>query len=107
MNATTGKRTALIAAGIPGHGGEITFGDGAVWATVLDYPITRIDPATNTVSGQWHGEGGDSIRIGHGSLWLSNRGAKGLATARSQRVVAEMGRDLDGLEDWHLAAEPA
>ena len=77
VNATTGKRTALIAAGIPGHGGEITFGDGAVWATVLDYPITRIDPATNTVTGQWHGEGGDSIRIGHGSLWLTNlRGEK-------------------------------
>ena len=77
VNATTGKRTALIAAGIPGHGGEITFGDGAVWATVLDYPITRIDPATNTVSGQWHGEGGDSIRIGLGSVWLTNlRGEK-------------------------------
>jgi streptogramin lyase len=77
VNATTGKRTALIAAGIPGHGGEITFGDNAVWATVLDYPITRIDPATNTVCGQWHGRGGDSIRIGHGSLWLTNlRGEK-------------------------------
>jgi outer membrane protein assembly factor BamB len=77
VTATTGKRTALIAAGIPGHGGEITFGDNAVWATVLDYPITRIDPATNTVCGQWHGRGGDSIRIGHGSLWLTNlRGEK-------------------------------
>jgi virginiamycin B lyase len=51
--------------------------DNAVWATVLDYPITRIDPATNTVSGQWHGRGGESIRIAHGSLWLTNlRGEK-------------------------------
>ena len=77
VNASTGTRIALIAAGIPGRGGEITFGDGAVWASVFDYPITRIDPATNTVSGQWHGGGGDSIRIGHGSLWLTNlRGEK-------------------------------
>lgn len=72
VDASTGKRTALIATGIPGEGGEITFGDGAVWASVMDYPITRIDPATNTVTGQWHGAGGDSIRVGHGSVWLTN-----------------------------------
>jgi virginiamycin B lyase len=77
VDASTGKQTALIAAGIPGEGGEITFGDGAVWASVMDYPITRIDPATNTVTGQWHGGGGDSIRVGHGSVWLTNlTGAK-------------------------------
>jgi virginiamycin B lyase len=77
VDESTGKRTALIAAGIPGEGGEITFGDGAVWASVVGYPITRIDPATNTVTGQWHGVGGDSIRLGHGSLWLTNlTGAK-------------------------------
>jgi len=72
VSASTGKRTALIAAGIPGRGGEITFGKDAVWASVFGYPITRINPATNSVSGQWHGEGGDSIRIGHGSVWLTN-----------------------------------
>lgn len=72
VDASTGKRTALIAAGIPGQGGEITFGEGAVWATVMGYPITRINPATNAVTGQWHGAGGDSIRVAHGSVWLTN-----------------------------------
>lgn len=72
VNAATGKRMALIAAGIPGFGGEIAFGGGAVWATVMKFPITRIDAKTNAVTGQWHGQGGDSIRYGHGSVWLSN-----------------------------------
>lgn len=72
VDATTGKRTALIQAGIPGLGGEIAFGGGAVWATVFDFPITRIDPASNRVTGQWHGAGGDSIRFGHNSLWLTS-----------------------------------
>jgi virginiamycin B lyase len=77
VDASTGKRTALIAAGVPGHGGEITFGEGEVWASVMQYPITRIDPATNTVTGQWSGVGGDSIRVAHGSVWLTNlTGAK-------------------------------
>lgn len=72
VNATTGQRTALIAAGIPGLGGEIAFGDGAVWATVFGFPITRIDAATNAVTGQWHGAGGDSIRCAYGSIWLTS-----------------------------------
>jgi virginiamycin B lyase len=77
VDAATGMRTAVIAAGIPGLGGEIAFGGDAVWATVFDFPITRIDPATNAVTGQWHGAGGDSIRVGHGSIWLSSyMGAK-------------------------------
>lgn len=77
IDVSTGKRTALIDAGIPGGGGEMTFGDGPVWATVIGYPITRIAPETNTVVAQWHGSGGDSILAGHGSLWLSDlKGAK-------------------------------
>jgi virginiamycin B lyase len=77
VDAWTGKRTALIAAGVPGVGGEITFGEGSVWVSVMGYPITRIDPATNRVTGQWHGIGGDSIRVGHRSVWLTNlTGAK-------------------------------
>jgi streptogramin lyase len=77
VDEVSGKRTALISAGVPGFGGEIAFGSGAVWATVFDFPITRVDPATNTVTGQWHGAGGDSIRAGLGSIWLSSyTGAK-------------------------------
>ena len=72
VDATTGKLIATIQAGIPGFGGEIAFGADAVWATVFKFPITRIDPATNTVVGQWHGAGGDSIRCAHGSLWLTS-----------------------------------
>jgi streptogramin lyase len=72
VDAVTGQRTALISAGIPGFGGEIAFGAGAAWATVFDFPITRIDAETNEVSGQWHGAGGDSIRAGLGSIWLSS-----------------------------------
>jgi len=77
VDVASGKRTALIAAGIPGFGGEIAFGSGAVWATVFDFPITRIDASNNAVSGQWHGAGGDSIRVGLGTIWLSSyTGAK-------------------------------
>ena len=72
VNVKTGQRLADISANIPGHGGEIAFGFGSVWATVAKKPITRIDGATATVTSQWRGTGGDSIRTGFNSVWLTD-----------------------------------
>jgi len=72
VDTKSGKLVATIQCGVPGMGGEITYGDGHVWATMFDFPITEIDPATNTVVKQWGGPGGDGLRFGLGSLWLSN-----------------------------------
>jgi len=72
VDTKTNRCGVTIEAGIPGEGGEIAFGFNAVWATVFGFPITRIDPATNQVIAQWAGAGGDSIRAGYGSLWLTH-----------------------------------
>ncbi len=72
VDTASSRLSATIDAGIPGTGGEMAYGFDAVWATVMGFPITRIDPATNKVSAQWAGAGGDSIRTGFGSLWLTN-----------------------------------
>ena len=61
-----------IAIGAPGGGGEIAYGAGYVWVTVFEIPLTQIDPANNKVIKQWFGPGGDAVRVGHGSVWLSN-----------------------------------
>jgi YVTN family beta-propeller protein len=72
VDTRTSAVTATIAAGIPGAGGEIAFGEDSVWATMMQVPITRIDPQKNAVARQWFGKGGDSIRVGHGSVWLTD-----------------------------------
>jgi YVTN family beta-propeller protein len=72
VDAKTNKLVATIEVGVPGGGGELAFGLGRVWATVFEVPISEIDPATNKVVRQWVGPGGDAIRTGHGSVWLSN-----------------------------------
>ena len=64
--------TATIKAGIPGRGGEIAYGAGSVWATVFSIPLTRIDVAENKVTRQWIGPGGDSVRYGWDSIWLTD-----------------------------------
>ncbi len=63
---------ATIAAGIPGAGGDIGYGTDSVWSTVFDIPLTRVDTTTNTVVKQWVGPGGDSLRAGFGSVWITD-----------------------------------
>jgi virginiamycin B lyase len=72
VDTKTRQVIATIPAGIPGHGGEIAFGANSVWATVLGIPLTRISPISNKVIRQYTGPGGDSVRFGHGSLWLTH-----------------------------------
>jgi virginiamycin B lyase len=72
VDIKTRKLVTNIQVGIPGTGGEIAFGEGYVWATVFEIPLSQIDPATNKVVRQWRGAGGDSVRAALGSVWLSN-----------------------------------
>ena len=72
VSMKSGRLTATIDAGLAGHGGEIAYGAGGVWATLEGFPMTRIDAGTNRVTAQWVGKGGDSIRVGLGSVWLTD-----------------------------------
>jgi virginiamycin B lyase len=88
VDLKTNKIVATIEAGIPGDGGEIAVGEGSVWATSFGYPITRIDPAINKVAQQFFGPGGDSIRVGLGSVWLSNLRAGNVWRLDPRRIEA-------------------
>jgi len=72
IDPRTMKVVATIDVGVPGTGGDIATGEGALWVTQRTIPISRIDPATNKVTAQLYGPGGDAMRIGHGYVWLSN-----------------------------------
>ena len=64
---------ALIHAGVPTPWGDIATGAGAVWVSVGGTPLTRIDPATQTVTHQFvGGSGADAVRYGFGSLWVAD-----------------------------------
>lgn len=88
VDIATNTVVATIPAGIPGGGGEIAVGEGSVWATSFQFPITRIDPATNRVVQQFFGPGGDAIRVGLGSVWLSNLRAGNVWRIDPRRIEA-------------------
>ncbi|MGB8839454.1 MAG: hypothetical protein WCC64_00120, partial [Aliidongia sp.] len=64
--------TATIDAGLAGHGGDIGFGAGNVWATIPGTPLTEIDAATNQILHRWVGPGGDSLAFGYGAVWVTD-----------------------------------
>jgi virginiamycin B lyase len=66
------RRTATIALGTPGHGGDIAFSDGRIWTSMMKVPLSLTDAGLNRLVCQWMGPGGDALNIGHGSLWLTD-----------------------------------
>ena len=72
IDASGTHATKTIALDTPGHGGDIAFGGGMIWTTMMKTPLSMIDAATNTLRCQWTGAGGDSLGIGHGAIWLTD-----------------------------------
>jgi virginiamycin B lyase len=72
IDAQSKKVTATIKVGIPGPGGDIAWGADSIWTSVFKVPLTAIDGKTGKVVRQWVGSGGDSLRFGHDSIWLTD-----------------------------------
>jgi virginiamycin B lyase len=72
IDPLTKSVVATIDVGVPGGGGDIAAGEGGVWVTARDIPVSRIDPVAERVTHQFVGPGGDAIRVLHGSVFLSN-----------------------------------
>ena len=83
------KVTATIRVGIPGAGGDIGYGGESVWPTVFGVPLTRVDASTNKVFRQWVGEGGDSLRCGFGSIWITDYKKGLLSRIALQQVLKQ------------------
>ena len=90
VDVKTNKVVATIEVGVPGSGGEIAVGEGSVWVTSFEFPVSRIDPATNKVVQQFAGQGGDAIRVGLGSVWLSNLEAANVWRLDPRRIEATL-----------------
>jgi virginiamycin B lyase len=89
IDAHTRQATATIALKTPGHGGDIGFGNGTVWTTVVHVPLSAIDAATGTLLCQWTGPGGDSLGIGHDAIWLTNYHAGTIARLPLREAQAD------------------
>lgn len=82
IDASTRRPVRTVALGTPGHGGDIKIGRGVVWTTMAHVPLSATDAATGKVLRQWVGEGGDSLAVGGGSIWLTDYAAGTISRIR-------------------------
>jgi virginiamycin B lyase len=72
VDPETGEVVATVPAELVGAGGDITTGEGSVWAKGTYTTLIRIDPKTNQVAEKFEGEGGSgSVVVAEGAVWLS------------------------------------
>jgi virginiamycin B lyase len=90
IDPKTNKVVATIEVGVPGGGGEIAAGEGSVWVTAFQFPLSRIDSTSNMVVQQFFGEGGDAVRVGLGFVWLSNLRAGNVWRVDPRRIEATL-----------------
>ena len=63
---------ATIAVGVPGPGGDIAAGEGAVWVRATKVLLSVIDPNTNKVVKRFGpAQGSGAVRAGDGKVWVS------------------------------------
>jgi streptogramin lyase len=82
------QRATTIALGTPGHGGDVSFGADTVWTTMPKVPLSAIDAGSKSLRCQWAGPGGDSLAIGHDSIWLTDYHAGNISRYPLKDVLA-------------------
>jgi virginiamycin B lyase len=91
IDPKTNKVSKSIALDVPGAKGAIAFGEGAVWVTLTGFPLTRIDPQSETVVQQFFGTGGGgAILTTSGAIWLTSPNAGALLRIDPKRVLATL-----------------
>ena len=90
VDPKTYKPTATIALKAPAKRATIAFGEGALWVSQPDFPLTRIDPATDAVVQQFFGQGSGLVLAGNGSIWLMPSGSKAIHRYDPKRVRATL-----------------
>jgi virginiamycin B lyase len=87
IDPRTRHTTQTIVLGTPGHGGDISVGNGMVWTTMAKVPLSATDASTTVLRCRWAGPGGDSLGIGHDAIWLTDYHGGTISRLQVQTVL--------------------
>jgi streptogramin lyase len=90
LDAHTWAADRSVELNTPGHGGDIAFDQGLIWTTVSKMPLSVTDAKSARVLGQWQGPGGDSLGLGHGSVWLTDYHGGTISRFDTQAILASL-----------------
>ena len=90
IDPKTNKIAATIDIGVPGAAATMAFGDGSVWISMPEFPLTRIHAATAKVVQQFAGAGPGQVFHGLNSVWLANPETKTIHRFDPKRIAATL-----------------
>jgi len=90
VDPKSNKVIKTIDLGAPASGGSIAFGEGSLWVSMPGFPLTRIDPAGETVTQQFWGEAFGVVQTGGGFIWLTDAKTPKLRKLDPKRIAATL-----------------
>lgn len=98
IDPKTDKVTATVELSIPNAEGNIAVGEGSVWVSTADYPLSRIHPGLEKPSAdkpnvervvqQFTAQGGGHVQVGLKSVWLVDRKSGKIFRFDPKRIAA-------------------
>jgi len=86
IDPKTNKVAATIEVGVPGPGGDIAAGEGAIWVRGTKVLLAVIDPKTNQVVKRFGPPmGSGAVRAGNGRVWVSAHDVKKVWSLKPSR----------------------
>jgi YVTN family beta-propeller protein len=93
IDPQTNQVVATIAVGVPGPGGDIAAGEGAVWVRASTVLLSVIDPKTNAVIARFGPpQGSGAVRAGDGHVWVSAHDVNKVWRLNAKAKSQPMGR---------------
>jgi len=90
IDPKTNKVTKTIELGAPATAGAISIGEGSLWVSMSNFPLTRIDPAAEKVVQQFWGEGAGVVQAALGSVWLAEAQGARVRKFDPKRIAATL-----------------
>jgi DNA-binding beta-propeller fold protein YncE len=92
IDPKTNKVVKTLELQVPNAQGNIAFGEGFLWITQSGFPLTRVDPKAEKerVAQQFWGEGGGTLSVSSGAIWLSNPTKGTVWRLDPKRVIATL-----------------
>ena len=90
IDPKTNKVTKMIELGAPATAGTISIGEGSLWVSMANFPLTRIDTAAEKVVQQFWGEGAGAVHAALGSVWLADAQTGKVRKFDPKRIAATL-----------------
>jgi streptogramin lyase len=92
VDPKTNKGGVVLELGVPGAAAGLAFGEGALWASMPGFPVTRIrtEAEKERVVQQFHGVGGGWIHAAGGAVWTAGAASNAVVRLDPKRVAATL-----------------